>query len=55
MFSKHVAPGVMAGARNDESDNQRLIPPAPPSVSVLIADDDIAYVDFIRHIFVEAK
>jgi len=43
MFSKHVARGVVAGT------------PAPPAVSVLIVDDDAAYVDFIRHVFEEAK
>ncbi len=55
MFSKHVARGVIAGARNDESDDRRLVPPSPPSVSVLIVDDDAAYVDFIRHVFEQAK
>ena len=55
MFSKHVARGVIAGARNDESDDRRPVPPAPPSVSVLIVDDDSTYVDFIRTVFEETK
>jgi PAS domain S-box-containing protein len=55
MFSKHVARGVIAGARNDESDDRRSLPPPPPSVSVLIVDDDSAYVDFIRTVFEESK
>ena len=55
MFSKHVARGVIAGARNDESDDRRPAPPTPPSVSVLIVDDDSAYVDFIRTVFEESK
>jgi two-component system, cell cycle sensor histidine kinase and response regulator CckA len=55
MFSKHVARGVIAGARNDETDDRRPMPPSPPSVSVLIVDDDAAYVDFIRSVFEESK
>ena len=55
MFSKHVARGVIAGARTDESDDRRDLPPTPPSVSVLIVDDDAAYVDFIRTVFEESK
>jgi two-component system, cell cycle sensor histidine kinase and response regulator CckA len=55
MFSKHVARGVVAGTRNDESDDRRPLPTSPGSVSVLIVDDDEAYVDFIRHVFDEAK
>src|SRR5690349_404741 len=55
MFSKHVTRGVVAGTRNDESDDRRPLPTSPGSVSVLIVDDDEAYVDFIRHVFEEAK
>jgi PAS domain S-box-containing protein len=55
MFSKHVARGVIAGARAEESEDRRHVPPSPPSVSVLIVDDDAAYVDFIRTVFEEAK
>jgi two-component system cell cycle sensor histidine kinase/response regulator CckA len=55
MFSKHVAHGVIAGARNDDSDETRPMPSSPPSVSVLIVDDDAAYVDFIRTVFEESK
>jgi two-component system, cell cycle sensor histidine kinase and response regulator CckA len=55
MFSKHVARGVIAGARNDESDDRRPLPPPPTPVSVLIVDDDSAYVDFIRTVFEESK
>jgi two-component system cell cycle sensor histidine kinase/response regulator CckA len=55
MFSKHVARGVVDSARNDESDHRRSLPPSPAAVSVLIVDDDRAYVDFIRTVFDEAK
>src|SRR5688500_13771526 len=55
MFSKHVARGVIAGARNDDSDEGRPMPSSAPSVSVLIVDDDAAYVDFIRTVFEESK
>jgi PAS domain S-box-containing protein len=55
MFSKHVERGVVAGPRNDESDLRRSLPSSPAHVSVLIVDDDTAYVDFIRTVFEEAK
>jgi PAS domain S-box-containing protein len=55
MFSNHVARGVLAGVRNDELDAPRPLLPAAPPVSVLIVDDDAAYVDFVRHIFDDAK
>jgi two-component system, cell cycle sensor histidine kinase and response regulator CckA len=55
MFNQHVGRSVVAGIRNDESDDRRALPPSQASVSVLIVDDDEAYVDFIRHVFDEAK
>ena len=55
MFSKHVTRGVIADTRHDESDDRRPLPPSLPSVSVLIVDDDAAYVDFIRTVFEESK
>lgn len=55
MFSKHVAHGVLTGSRIDEVEHTRPFLASPPSVSVLIVDDDPAYVDFIRQVFTEAK
>jgi PAS domain S-box-containing protein len=55
MFSNHVAHGVLAGVRSDELDAPRPLLPTAPPVSVLIVDDDAAYVEFVRHIFEEAR
>ena len=55
MFSKHVASGVIPGSRNDEADHPRPFQPSSSAVSVLIVDDDAAYVEFIRHVFEESK
>ena len=57
MFTKHSPKrGVIAGTRADESDDRRVpLSPAPGSVSVLVVDDDDAYVGFIRQIFEDTK
>ena len=57
MFSKRVSKrAVVAGTRADESDHRPVpLSPAPGSVSVLIVDDDDAYVGFIRQVFEETK
>jgi PAS domain S-box-containing protein len=55
MFGKHVASSGLADGKGEESDDRPALPPAAHPVSVLIVDDDAAYVDFIRHVFAEAR